>query len=97
MFGGDNMLPSESAYWLINDGRLKWGVMPDSNNNVTAYYPPVISFIQASIFKLFGINFFTTMLQGTIHFFLFYLSSFLILRIKKIEFYQSLLASALFF
>ena len=97
MFGGDNMWFSESAYWLINDGSLKYGITPNSNSNVTAYYPPVISFIQASIFKLFGINFFTTMLQGTIHFFLFYLSSFVILRIKKIEFYRSLLASALFF
>jgi hypothetical protein len=97
MSGGDNMWFSESAYWLINDGILKHGILPDSNANVITYGPPVISFFQALIFKLFGLNFFTTMLQGTIHFFLFYLSSFLILRIKKIEFYQSLLASVLFF
>ena len=95
--GGDNLWASESAYWLINENSLKMGVLPGHSHNIVTYWPPIHVFFQVLIFKLFGLNQFTMTFQGTVHFFLIYLSSFLILRIKKLEFNQALLGGLFFF
>ncbi len=64
---GDEVWPSESAYWLLHDGQLRRDMHADAiGSAVRDFLPPVPALGQAVSFRLFGINQFSVGLAESV-------------------------------
>src|SRR5215468_6788460 len=54
---GDEVWWSESGYFFMKEGVLRWACMAnDKGSQILSYWPPLPALVQALMLKLFGVN-----------------------------------------
>ncbi len=65
---GDEVWWSESGYYLLENGQLKWPMLDSSSGLATvSFWPPVLPILQAVFFRIFGVNDIGMCAQSTLH------------------------------
>ncbi len=92
--GGDEVWWSESGYFLLNEGRLRWPMLASNAGFAErSYWPPVLPIVQAAFLRVFGVNAIGIYAQSTLHCLVLVGSVIALVRLLGASQYMSMLSS----